>query len=255
MFRSVLQAVKSASPGVQPCPSCLQRLMPASVNSQPVRTTITVERVNKVGLHKNTRHPRLKTRHFIYKPSIDSRHSRLIDAKVILLQDVKNIGQPGDVIDVRQAVFYRKLYPLGQAVFATEANMDLYDELIKRREIEFQKTKEQAQKLVWAEQLANDLTGMRLPIAVNKSADSAVTSSHILVALWKAGIEANENCIKMESVTDEDEIPLSLTVNDTYTAKFTGVIYRVDRDSEHLIPSQLDGFLKRTSITKKDKTS
>ncbi|XP_033725445.1 39S ribosomal protein L9, mitochondrial-like [Pecten maximus] len=254
MFRSFLQIAKLAKPlSTQPCPNCLQRLIPAPLNLQPVRTTVIIERVNEVPLHKETKQPRLKTRHYIYKASNDQRHIRLVKARVILLKNVKYVGRPGDVLSIPQTMFYRKLYPTGHAVFATEANLELYDYMIKKREIKAQKTKEKAREIVRAEQLANELMGMRLPIALSKTSDCPVTPSHVLVALWKAGIEAKESCIKIpdDPVTGDDELPLSLTINGEYTAEFTGVIYRVGRDSDHLIPSQLEGFLKHTSKMKK----
>ncbi|XP_060070943.1 large ribosomal subunit protein bL9m-like [Ylistrum balloti] len=257
MLRSLLQIAKVVNPlSIQPCPKCLQRLVPSSLSFQPVRTTYIVERVNEVPLHKKTRQPRLKTRHYIYKVTTDPQYFRLEKAKVILLKNVRHVGKPGEVLYVRQKLFYQKLYPSGFAVFATESNLELHNELIKNRQMKMKKSKEKSETIVRAELTANDLTGMRLPIAVSTATDTVVTASHVVVALWKAGIESNKNLITMpeEPVTGDDEFPISLTINDKYTAKFTGVIYRVGKDSDQLIPREFDGFLKRTSKTKDSKT-
>ncbi|XP_021366319.1 uncharacterized protein LOC110458755 isoform X1 [Mizuhopecten yessoensis] len=255
MFRSLLQNAKVVnSLSLQPCPNCLQRLMPTSLNSQPVRTAVVMERLNPLPLHKSTKQARLKTRHFIYKVSNSRKDNYLVKAKAILIQNVRHTGRAGDVLYLNQSLFYHKLFPMGQAVFATEANLELYDDLIKKRGLNAKKAKEKQQLvIIRAEQTVNDLTGMRLPIALSKATDTELTPTHVMVALWKAGIEATESSITMpeEPVTGKEEFTLSLRINDEYTAPFTGVIYRVSKDSDHLIPSEFDGFLKRTSETKK----
>lgn len=208
-----------------------------------------VERVHPVPLHKEGRQPRLKMRHYIYKWT-GTKNCDKVNAKCILLSDVPYVGSKGGIVDVREGMFYHNLFPAGNAVFATNVNLDVYNDIIQERMRLDIEVAAQKKEIIRPEETAKSLTRLRLPIPMNGQNVWTLEPSHVRIALWNVGIEAEDSAITVpdEPVTAPGEVTLSLTINDKFRATFTGEVYSISPDSDRTIPDKFKDFLGNTPL-------
>ena len=105
--------------------------------------------------------------------------------KIILTQEVRNIGAPGDVVDVADGYARNYLMPRGVALRATKGTLKQVDTIRRTREVREIRNLEQAQ------QIAQQLAALKIRVQA-KAGESGrlfgqVTPAQIAEAVAKAG--------------------------------------------------------------------
>src|SRR5258706_12411965 len=105
--------------------------------------------------------------------------------KIILTQEVRNIGAPGDVVDVADGYARNYLIPRGFAMRATKGTLKQVDTIRRTREVKEIRNLEQAQ------QIAGQLGSLKIRVQA-KAGESGrlfaqVTPAQIAEAIAKAG--------------------------------------------------------------------
>jgi large subunit ribosomal protein L9 len=116
--------------------------------------------------------------------------------KVILKQEVTDLGQPGQIFDVAAGYARNYLLPRGLALPATPQNLKIFEQQRHSIEIKSAKSKQDA------EGLANQLKGIRCTIEA-KAGDQdrlfgSVTSQDIAEYLEKEGFQMEKKRILMD---------------------------------------------------------
>lgn len=131
--------------------------------------------------------------------------------KLILRETVENLGEPGDMVEVKAGYGRNYLLPQGFAVVATAANARTVEELkAKRRE------REETAKIA-AQALAVSLTGVSVNVKRKVSEGDnlygSVTAADIAVALAEEGFEVGKDQVRIEHAIKTlgvFEVPLHL---------------------------------------------
>jgi large subunit ribosomal protein L9 len=132
--------------------------------------------------------------------------------QVILLEKVSNLGDLGDVVNVKDGFGRNFLIPQGKAKRATEANKAEFE--ARRAELEQQ----QAALIKAAEKKAKDLEGFKLDVKQKAGIDGklfgSVTNIDIAEALTAAKHEVEKSEIRMPDgpikTTGDHEITIAL---------------------------------------------
>lgn len=105
--------------------------------------------------------------------------------KIVLLQEVRTLGSPGDVVDVADGYARNFLIPRGLAERATPGVLKQVDQIRRRREIREVRDREKAQEI--ADRLA--AMQIRIPAKAGEGGRlfGQVTPEHIAEAILKAG--------------------------------------------------------------------
>ena len=130
----------------------------------------------------------------------------------ILLEKVSNLGDLGDVVNVKDGFGRNFLIPQGKAKRATEANKAEFE--ARRAELE----KQQAALIKAAEKKAKDLEGFKLDVKQKAGIDGklfgSVTNIDIAEALTAAKHEVEKSEIRMPDgpikTTGDHEITIAL---------------------------------------------
>jgi large subunit ribosomal protein L9 len=121
--------------------------------------------------------------------------------KIILLQDVENLGKKYEVKNVADGYARNFLLPKKMAVLATQANLK---QLEKQKEIEAQKAEEELR--LFQEQ-ASQLDGLEIEIPVKVGEDGklfgSITATKIADKLKEKGFEIKKEQIKLEEPIKE----------------------------------------------------
>ncbi len=105
--------------------------------------------------------------------------------KIILTQEVRNIGAPGDVVDVADGYARNYLIPRGVALRATKGTLKQVDTIRRTREVREIRNLEQAQQI--AEQLAALKIRVQAKAGEGGRLFGQVTPAQIAEAVAKAG--------------------------------------------------------------------
>lgn len=139
--------------------------------------------------------------------------------KVILLEDVKNHGVKGDVVDVSPGYARNYLFPRNLAVEANKKNMA---QLKERKKVE---AKRMEQELKEAKELAKKLEGIKVALKAKSGEKGklfgSITSKEIAEALEKQhGIKLDRRKIVLdEPIKTLGEIELDVKVYPEVIAK------------------------------------
>lgn len=116
--------------------------------------------------------------------------------KLILVQNVDNLGKAGDVVTVKEGYARNFLLPNNKARPATPGNMRIVEERRKKEAAEEEKKAEAARAL------ANRLSNLSLTISVEAGEEDklfgSVTSDMISDKLKEEGIEIDKKDISVE---------------------------------------------------------
>ncbi|MCC6251883.1 MAG: 50S ribosomal protein L9 [Bacteroidia bacterium] len=116
--------------------------------------------------------------------------------KVILKQDVKNLGDKDELVTVRNGYGANYLIPKGMAVIATESNQKQLAETIKQRAFKLEKQKQEAQKLI---DYFKDITvKIGAKAGENGKIFGSVTSIQIAEAVRKLGHEIDRKAVTLD---------------------------------------------------------
>jgi ribosomal protein L9 len=118
--------------------------------------------------------------------------------KIILKKEVANLGEAGDVVEVKAGYAQNYLIPQGFAIAATVSALKMREETIRQR------AHKEAKLVADAEALAAKIAATPVKVAVKVSENGkiygSVTSAQIAEALAAAGIEIEKKNITMEDV-------------------------------------------------------
>jgi large subunit ribosomal protein L9 len=129
--------------------------------------------------------------------------------KVILKQEVKNLGEKDELVTVKNGYASNFLIPKGMAVLATESNQKQLAETVKQRAFKIEKQRKEAQKVI---DFLKDVTvKVGAKAGENGKIFGSVTSIQIADAIRKLGHEVDRKAI----IINEEHIKML----GTYTAK------------------------------------
>ncbi|MCB9251345.1 MAG: 50S ribosomal protein L9 [Flavobacteriales bacterium] len=118
--------------------------------------------------------------------------------KIILREDIKNVGQKDDVVEVKNGYGRNYLIPTGKASLATESALKVLAENIKQAKFKQEKIKMQATEY------AEKLTGMTLDILTKAGSNGkifgSVTTIQIAQALKDKGFEVDRRKIVVDDI-------------------------------------------------------
>ncbi len=132
--------------------------------------------------------------------------------EIILLQNIENLGGPGDKVSVKSGYGRNFLVPTGRAVLATADNLAEFEK--RRAELE----KQEAEVIAVAEARKAKLEGLSITIS-SKAGDEgrlfgSVGTSDIAEAVTAAGVELEKREVRLPDgpfhVTGEFEVQLHL---------------------------------------------
>ena len=121
--------------------------------------------------------------------------------KIILKEDVANLGYKDDVVEVKSGYGRNYLIPTGKAVIASESALKVLAENLKQRAHKIAKIKADA------EALAASLAGVSLSIAAKVSANGTIFGSvgniQVAEALEQAGHNVDRKLIVVKDTIKE----------------------------------------------------
>lgn len=116
--------------------------------------------------------------------------------QIILMEDVDNLGETGDVVDVKPGFARNFLLPQGIALKATPANLRRFEE--EREHLEDRSSR----ALEKASALAADIEAQSLNFPMKAGEDGrlfgSVTSSDIAAGLAERGVNVDRNRIQLD---------------------------------------------------------
>lgn len=115
--------------------------------------------------------------------------------RVILRENVTNLGKVGDIVTVKPGYGRNLLIPYGKAARATEENIKMIE--AHRAELE----KKEAEKLAHAQKRAEELKALTLTIPAKASEEGklfgSISAREIVAAAESLGIELDKNEVKL----------------------------------------------------------
>lgn len=115
--------------------------------------------------------------------------------KIILKKEVANLGEAGEVVEVRAGYALNYLIPQGIAIAATPSALKQHEETLRQR------AHKEAKLVADAEALAAKIEAMPVKIAVKVSENGkiygSVTSAQVEEALKNLGIEVDKKNITL----------------------------------------------------------
>ena len=131
--------------------------------------------------------------------------------RVILREDLPNLGEAGDVLDVKPGYARNYLIPRKLAMEATEGNLKTYRDIARAREARSEK------ELADAQSLEQRLTGTVLTASVEVGEEEqlygSVTAQMIVDMLAEKGIEVERRQVMLKAPIKElgnFEVPIRL---------------------------------------------
>jgi large subunit ribosomal protein L9 len=131
--------------------------------------------------------------------------------EVILLEDVRNLGEMGDIVDVADGYGRNYLIPQGMAEPATAARKDQIEHQLTV--IEARKEKERAA----AREIVGDIDGVSISVPARVAEDDqlygSVTARDIVEVLGQQGIEVTHKQVQLDEPVRElgiYKIPIKL---------------------------------------------
>ncbi|MCD6455020.1 MAG: 50S ribosomal protein L9 [Candidatus Aminicenantes bacterium] len=116
--------------------------------------------------------------------------------KVILKEDIENLGKKGDIVNVADGYARNYLIPCGFALAVTRGNVRLIEEEKKRL------LRQREKEIKTAEELAEKLNNLELEIykkaGENDVLYGSVTTSELAELLEKEGIQIDKKAILLE---------------------------------------------------------
>lgn len=120
--------------------------------------------------------------------------------KVILKEDIKNVGYKDDVVEVKDGYGRNFLIPQGKAKLASEGALKMLAEDIRQRGFKMDKLKKDA------EALSEKLEGSTITIATKAGATGrifgSITTLHIANALKDKGFEVDRRKIVTDDIKE-----------------------------------------------------
>ena len=123
--------------------------------------------------------------------------------KIILKQDIQNLGEAGEVVEVKSGYALNYLVPQGFASVATKAALKQYEETIRQR------AHKEAKLIADAEGVKKNIEAMPVKLTVKVSENGklygAVTSAMVADALAALGINIDKRNVNLPEIKETGE--------------------------------------------------
>ena len=137
--------------------------------------------------------------------------------KIILKEDIQNLGYKDDIVEVKDGYGRNYLIPQGKAIIANPSNLRQLEENQRQRAHKLAKIKADA------EALAASLKDVKLTIGAKTSATGtifgSVNSIQIAEALEKLGFNIDRKIIEIEPVKEVGEYVATVKLHKDVTAQ------------------------------------
>lgn len=143
--------------------------------------------------------------------------------KVILLQDIKNIGKKYDIKEVKDGFAKNYLFPKKLAKPLTEENLTW---LQKQKEMEAEKAEKELKKV---QEIASKIDGLEIIIHVRTGKEGelfeSITSQKIAERLKQSGFEIKKKQIELETpIKDLGEFPVKIKFEHNLEAEIKVIV-------------------------------
>jgi large subunit ribosomal protein L9 len=118
--------------------------------------------------------------------------------KIILKENMKNLGHQGDVVEVKNGYANNYLFPRGMAVMATASNLKMHEENNRQGALKREKMKTDALSL--AEQLKDMSITIGTKAGANGKIFGSITPLQVAQALKVKGFEIDRRKIEIADV-------------------------------------------------------
>ena len=136
--------------------------------------------------------------------------------KIILKKDVQNLGEAGEVVEVKNGYALNYLVPQGFATVATKGALKQYEETIRQR------AHKEAKLVADAEALKKNIESMPVKIAAKVSENGklygAVTAAMVADALAALGINVDKKNVSVPEIKETGEFEGTAKVYKTVVA-------------------------------------
>ena len=123
--------------------------------------------------------------------------------KIILKKEVANLGEAGDVVEVKTGYALNYLVPQGFAVIGTPSAIKQHEETIRQR------AHKEAKIVADAEALAAKISAVTVPVTVKVNEDGkifgSVSAAQVSEALATAGFEVEKKNITVPEIKEAGE--------------------------------------------------
>ncbi len=116
--------------------------------------------------------------------------------KVILREDVKDVGQAGQVVEVKSGYGRNFLIPRNLAIAATEANVRAIDEVKKQKTIREKKQRREAE--IIKDKIEQLSISVPMLVGEDDKIFGSVTSHDLAELIEKDGIKVDRRMIQLE---------------------------------------------------------
>lgn len=117
--------------------------------------------------------------------------------KVILRENVPDLGQAGQTIEVKDGYARNYLIPRNLAIFATKANLKAIDEVTKQAEVKEKKNRKEAELV--KEKIEKLSLSVEVLVGEEEKLFGSVTSADIAELLKKEGVIVDKRMIVLEN--------------------------------------------------------
>ncbi len=117
--------------------------------------------------------------------------------KVILRQDVPDLGSAGETVDVKDGYGRNYLVPRNMAIVATKANLAAIDEIRKQQEIREKKARKEADKV--KDRIEKIELTVEVMVGEEDKLYGSVTNADIAELLEKEGVSIDKRAIELEA--------------------------------------------------------
>ncbi|MBQ7195298.1 MAG: 50S ribosomal protein L9 [Bacteroidales bacterium] len=123
--------------------------------------------------------------------------------KIILKKEVTNLGEAGDVVEVKSGYALNYLVPQGFAVIGTPSALKQHEETLRQR------AHKEAKLVADAEVLAAKISAVEVPVTVKVNEDGkifgSVSAAQVADALAAAGFEVEKKHIAVPEIKEAGE--------------------------------------------------
>ncbi len=123
--------------------------------------------------------------------------------KIILKKEVTNLGEAGDVVEVKSGYALNYLVPQGFAVIGTPSALKQHEETLRQR------AHKEAKLVADAEALAAKISAVEVPVTVKVNEDGkifgSVSAAQVADALAAAGFEVEKKHIAVPEIKEAGE--------------------------------------------------
>lgn len=145
--------------------------------------------------------------------------------KLVLLEDIENLGRVGEVVSVRGGYGRNFLIPQGKALAATKGNLAMMGQQRKVYEVAAAKVREDAQ--VIADKLATTTVRIARKVGDNDTLYGSVTTGDIAEGLVASGVKVDKRRLVLaEPIKQLGEYKVTIRLHPEVMAEFAVAVVK-----------------------------